>query len=100
MVACVATSSGGSRPSESFLSRSERLDHAERASTGFMASSGGALSEEYGHDEPGDGQTGVLSEGYGHDAHGVCLGDGQTESYLKDTGMTGLASAWAMARRL
>ena len=30
---------------------------------------------------------------------GVCLGDGQTEAYLKDMDMTGLASAWAMARR-
>ena len=29
----------------------------------------------------------------------VCLGDGQTETYLKDMGMAGLASAWAMARR-
>ena len=29
----------------------------------------------------------------------VCLGDGQTEAYLKDMVMTGLASAWAMARR-
>ena len=26
-------------------------------------------------------------------------GDGQTEAYLRDTGMTGLTSAWAMARR-
>ena len=26
-------------------------------------------------------------------------GDGQTEAYLKDTGMAGLTSAWAMARR-
>ena len=25
------------------------------------------------------------------------MGDGQTEAYLKDTGMTGLTSAWAMA---
>ena len=30
---------------------------------------------------------------------GVCLGDGQTEAYLKDMDMAGLASAWAMARR-
>ena len=30
---------------------------------------------------------------------GVCLGEGKTESYLKDMGMAGLASAWAMARR-
>ena len=40
-----------------------------------------------------------LSEGYEHDGSGVCLGDGKTESYVKDMGMTGLASAWAMARR-
>ena len=42
---------------------------------------------------------GVLSEGYGHDGSGVWLGDGQTEACLKDMGVTGLASAWAMARR-
>ena len=42
---------------------------------------------------------GVLSEGYGHGGSGVCLGDGQTETYLKDTGMAGLVSAWTMARR-
>ena len=42
---------------------------------------------------------GVLSEGYGHDGPGVYLGDGQTEAYLKDMDMTGLASTWAMARR-
>ena len=42
---------------------------------------------------------GGLSEGYGHGGPAVCLGDRQTEAYLKDTGMTGLASAWAMARR-
>ena len=41
---------------------------------------------------------GVLPQGYGHGGPGVCLGDGQTEAYLKDTGMTGLASVWAMAR--
>ena len=35
----------------------------------------------------------------GHDGPGVCLGDGQTESYLKDMVMTGLASAWMIARR-
>ena len=68
--------------SDSFLSRSEWLDHAMGASTGFMVASGGGLSEGNGHDGPG-----------------VCLGDGQTEAYLKDMGMTGLASAWAMARR-
>ena len=42
---------------------------------------------------------GVLSGVYGHDGPGVCLGDDQSEAYLKDMGMTGLASAWAMARR-
>ena len=62
--------------SDSFLSRSEGLDHAEEAPTRFMVAS-----------------VGVLSEGCGHGGPGVCLGDGQTESYLKDTGMTGLASA-------
>ena len=41
---------------------------------------------------------GVLSEGYGHDGPDVCLGDGQTEAYLKAMGMTGLTFAWAMAR--
>ena len=30
------------------------------------------------------------SPGYGHDGPGVCLGDGQTEAYLKDMGMTDL----------
>ena len=30
---------------------------------------------------------------------GVCLGDGQTEAYLRDRVMAGPASAWAMARR-
>ena len=39
---------------------------------------------------------GDLSEGYGP---GVCLGGGQTETYLKDMGMTDQASVWAMARR-
>ena len=58
------------------------MDYAKKASAGFMVASGG-----------------VLSEGYGHSGPGVCLGDGQTEAYLKDIGMTGLASAWAMARR-
>ena len=43
---------------------------------------------------------GALSEGYRHDGSGICLGDGQTEGYLKDTGMAGLASAWAMATRM
>ena len=30
---------------------------------------------------------------------GDCLVDDQKEAYLKDTGMTGLASAWVVARR-
>ena len=55
------------------------------ASTRFMVASGGVLFEGYGHD--------------GHDGPGVCLGDGQTEAYLKDMGMAGLASAWTMVRR-
>ena len=42
---------------------------------------------------------GVPSEGYGHGGPGVCLGDGQTEAYLKDMGMTDLPSVWVMARR-
>ena len=41
----------------------------------------------------------ILSEGYGTGGPGVCLGDDQTEAYLKDMDMTGLAPAWAMARR-
>ena len=45
------------------MSRSEGLDHAKGASTGFMVASGG-----------------VLSAGYGHGGPGVCLGDGQTEA--------------------
>ena len=35
---------------------------------------------------------------YGHDGPGVCLGDCQTEAYLKDMGMAALASGWAIAR--
>ena len=62
--------------------KSEALDHDESVYTRFKVVSGG-----------------VLSGGYGHDGPGVCLGDGQTEAYLKDTGMTGLASAWTMARQ-
>ena len=42
---------------------------------------------------------GGFSEGHGHDGPGVCLGDSQTEAYRQDMNMTGLASAWAMARR-
>ena len=40
-----------------------------------------------------------LSEGYGHDGSGVCLGDDQTEPYLKDMNMAGLACVWVMTRR-
>ena len=46
-----------------FLSRSERLDHAEGASTGFKVASG----ED-------------LSNGYEHGGLGLCLGDGETEA--------------------
>ena len=42
---------------------------------------------------------GVISEGYGHGGPDVCLGDGQTEAYLEDMGITGLPSVWAMTRR-
>ena len=42
---------------------------------------------------------GLFTVGIWHGGLGVCLGDGQTEAYLKDMGMTGLASAWVMARR-
>ena len=42
---------------------------------------------------------GGQSEGYGHDGPGICLGDGQTEAYLRDMGVAGLESAWTMARR-
>ena len=41
---------------------------------------------------------GILSEGCGHGGPGVCLGDGQMEAYVKDTGMPGLVSVWVMAR--
>ena len=54
------------------LPRFERLDHADWASTGLTFESDG-----------------VLSEGYGHGGPGVCLGDGQTEVCLKNTGMAG-----------
>ena len=63
IVRCCATPSGVSRPSDSFLSRFERLDHAEGFSTRFMFAS-----------------VGVLSEGYGHGGPDVCLSDGQTEA--------------------
>ena len=49
-----------------------------------MVGSGGSLSEGYGHDGPGvclrDGQTETYLEGYGHDGPGGFLGDGQTEA--------------------
>ena len=51
------------RASDFFLSRSEGLDQANGASTGFMFTS-----------------VGVLPEGYGHAGPGVCLGDGQTKA--------------------
>ena len=50
-------------PSDSFLSRSEGLVHAEGAPTRFVVAEGG-----------------VLSEGCGHGGPGVGLGDGQTEA--------------------
>ena len=62
----VARHCRGSRPSDSFLSRSEGLNYAEVASTGFMVASGGVLSEGYGHS--------------GNGGPGDCLGDGQTEA--------------------
>ena len=48
---------------------------------------------------PGRWPDGGLSEGYGQGGLVDCLGDGQTEAYLRDTGMADLASAWAMVRR-
>ena len=52
-----------------------RLDYADGSLTCFVVTS-----------------SGNVSEGYGHGGPGVCLGDGQTEAYLKGTGMVGLAS--------
>ena len=49
---------------DSFLPRSEGLDQAVGASTGFRLDAAG----------------GVLSGGYGHGGPSVCLGDGQTET--------------------
>ena len=67
---------------DSSLSRSEGLDYVDGASwTPFMVASGA-----------------VLSEGYMHDGPGICLGNGQTEAYLKDMDMPGLGSAWGIAR--
>ena len=48
---------------------------------------------------PGQWPEGVLSEGYEPDRLGICLCYSQMEAYLKDMGMTGLTSAWVMARR-
>ena len=45
--------SGGSRPSDSFLSIFEWLDYADGAFTGLMVTSGGVLFEGYGHGGPG-----------------------------------------------
>ena len=58
--ACATTRCGGSRPSDSFLSRSEGLDHAKGLSKRLMFASGGGLSE-----------------GYELDGLDGCLGDGQ-----------------------
>ena len=60
-------------------------DHTERSPACFVVASGGGLSEGYGRGVRG--------------GPGICLGNGQTEAYLKDMSMTGLASVWAMARR-
>ena len=48
---------------------------------------------------PGQWPDAGLSEGYGHDGPGICQGDGLTEAYLKDMDMTGLVTAWVMARQ-
>ena len=63
-----------------FLSRSEWLDHAEGASTGFMVASSGVLSKVYVHWGSGD-----------------CLGDGQTEAeVVPSQGGRGDALIWRM----
>ena len=61
--ACGVTPCSVSCQLDFVLSKSEGLDHAERASTGFVTAS-----------------VGVLSEGYGHGGPDVCLGDGQKEA--------------------
>ena len=61
---------------DSVLFGPERLKHAYRPPACLMCASGE-----------------VLYEGYGHGGPGICLGDGQTEAYMKDLGMTVLASA-------
>ena len=53
---------GPSHPSDSILSGSEGLDHAEGPPACSVVASDG-----------------VASEGYGHDGPGVCPGEGQTE---------------------
>ena len=66
----------------SFLLRSEGLDHAEgRPHASWLRQVESYLKDTW------------------HGGPGVCLGDGQTEAYVKNMGMTGLASAWAKARR-
>ena len=42
----------------------------------------------------------ALSEGYRHGGPGVCLSDGQTEPYLKDTCMAGLGDGQTEAGRV
>ena len=64
------------------LDHAKGLDTAEGPPACFLVASGGDLSEGYGYGGPG-----------------VYLGDGQTEVYLKDMDMAGLASALAMTRR-
>ena len=68
-----------------------------------VVASGGVLSEEYGHDGsrrlPRRWPDGSVYEGYEYDGPGICLGDDQTEAYVKDMGMTGMASARVVARR-
>ena len=62
---------------DSVLWGPEGLDHAEGATVYYVIASGNGL---FG--------------GYGREGPGVCLVDGQTEAYLKDMGVKGLASAW------
>ena len=74
--ACGFTPCKGSHPSDPVVSGSELLDHTMEPPACFVVASCRGLYEGYGHDRPV-----------------VCLGDDQTEAYLKDTGMTGLSSA-------
>ena len=78
----VARLCGGSRSSSSLLSRSDGLDHAEGASTRFTVASGGGLFERCRHG-----------------GSGVYLGDGQTEVYLKDTGIWCLPGRWRRPKK-